>query len=172
MIRSLLMAAAVLGAPAIAAAQAPARPSPCADAEHGQFDFWVGHWTVTPTGAGKVIAESLIEKVYGCGVRENWMPRNHQDGGSLTSYVASEKTWRQTWVDSSGSRAEFRGGWNGKTMVLTGTWPTPDGKPRIVRMTYTPNPDGSVRQFGEASFDNGKSWSQDFDFTYRGAAAK
>jgi hypothetical protein len=169
MYRALLVAMLL----ALSASACAAEAAPCVAPEYGQFDFWIGRWAVSPTGKDEVVAESLVEKLYsGCGVRENWMPRNHQGGGSLTSYVASEKTWRQTWVDSSGSRAEFRGGWNGKTMVLTGTWPSPDGKPRIVRMTYTPNPDGSVRQFGEASFDNGKSWSQDFDFTYRRAAAK
>jgi hypothetical protein len=34
-------------------------------------------------------------------------------------------------------------------------------------MTYTANPDGSVRQFGEASTDHGLTWQPNFDFTYR-----
>ena len=60
---------------------------------------------------------------------------------------------------------EFKGGWNGKAMVLTGKWGGP-----LVRMTYTPNPDGSVRQAGEQSTDGGKSWTPSFDFTYRRAS--
>jgi len=169
MIRMLSFAALLLAAPGVAAAQAAA-PSPCADAEHGQFDFWVGRWTVTPTGKDPVIAESLIEKVYGCGIRENWMPKKGAGGGSLSIYVPAEKAWRQTWIDSAGSHVDFKGGWNGQAMVLTGNWPGADGKPNLVRMTYTKGADGSVRQAGAASKDGGKTWAPTFDFTYRKAA--
>ena len=136
---------------------------PCAAAEFHQFDFWAGQWDVYGP-KGKQVANSLIEKVYGCGIRENWMPKNGQDGGSLNIWLPAEKAWKQTWIDSSGSRADFTGGWNGKAMVLTGKWGGP-----LVRMTYTPNPDGSVRQAGEQSTDDGKTWAPSFDFTYRRA---
>ncbi|MBS0361826.1 MAG: hypothetical protein JSR98_10625 [Proteobacteria bacterium] len=173
MLRACLIAAALTVLPSLAAAQSPPAPSSptksCADAEHGQFDFWVGRWTVTPTGADKAVAESLIEKVYGCGVRENWMPKNHQDGGSLSIYVPAEKGWRQTWIDASGSYVDFKGGWDGRAMALTGEWPLPNGQPNRVRMIYTKNPDGSVRQVGQASTDGGKTWKPSFDFTYRRA---
>jgi hypothetical protein len=167
---SWLVAAAVLAAPGICASQPPAAPGICADAEHAQFNFWVGRWTVTPTGKSKVVADSLIERVYGCGLRENWMPKNHQDGGSLSIYVAAEKGWRQTWIDSSGAYVDFKGGWNGRAMVLTGDWPTATGQPQLVRMTYTQGADGSVRQAGDASSDGGKTWAPSFDFTYHHAA--
>src|SRR5262249_17395132 len=138
-------------APGVALAQGtPAKPAPCADAAYRQFDFWVGRWDVSPTGADRVVAQSLIERVYnGCGVRENWMPKNGQDGGSLNTYRPAEHAWRQTWIGSGGDRGDFKGGWDGKAMVLTGEWPGPGGKPNLTRMTYTPNPDGSVRQAGE-----------------------
>jgi hypothetical protein len=149
----------------------PALNTACDDPDHRRFDFWVGRWNVSPTGQPKVVAHSLIESLYdGCAIRENWMPIGQQaGGGSLSGYVAAERAWRQTWVDSSGSRAEFKGGWNGAAMVLTGPWPLADGRARTVRMTYTPNPDGSVRQAGEDSFDGGRSWKPSFDFTYRRA---
>jgi hypothetical protein len=173
MTRSLLIAALLLAAPDLSAAQstpaAKPNPAPCADAEYGRFDFWVGRWSVTSTGKPRVVADSLIEKVYGCGVRENWMPKNHQDGGSLSIYVPAEKGWRQTWIDSSGAYVDFKGGWDGHAMVLTGDWPGPDGKPNLVRMTYTQGADGSVRQAGTASKDSGKTWAPSFDFTYRRA---
>ena len=140
----------------------------CADAEHAQFDFWVGDWAVSPTGARKVVSHSRIEKLYhGCAIRENWMPNDHSDGGSLSAYTPRDKGWRQTWIDSSGAVVQFTGGWNGHAMVLTGDWPTAPGKSQLVRMTYTRQPDGSVRQLGEASNDRGKSWAPNFDFTYR-----
>jgi hypothetical protein len=37
----------------------------------------------------------------------------------------------------------------------------------IIRMTYSRNADGSVRQLGEQSTDFGATWSPNFDFTYR-----
>ena len=145
----------------------------CAAPEYRQFDFWVGSWDVYPTGRPQLVAHSLIEAVYnGCGVRENWMPlKVENSGGSLNIYVPAEKSWRQTWIDSSGARVDFKGAWDGTSMVLVGLWPDflSAGKAALVRMTYTHNPDGSVRQLGESSADAGKSWQPSFDFTYRPA---
>ena len=173
MIRTLLIATAVLAAPELAGAQPPPKSPPanaCADPEHGQFDFWVGRWTVTPTGKDKVVAESLIEKVYGCGLRENWMPRTpNSDGGSLSIYVPAQKGWRQTWIDAQGSYTDYHGGWDGHAMVLTADQVGPDGKPRLARMIYTVAADGSVRQAGSASRDGGRTWTATYDFTYRRA---
>ena len=150
---------------ALAAAQATAAapaPPACADTAYHQLDFWVGNWDVYPTGKDKLVAHSLIESVYGCGIRENWMPLNKQPGGSLSVYVPAEKHWEQFWIDSQGSRAFFTGGWTGSAMVITGKWGGP-----LVRMSYSKNADGSVRQFGEQSTDDGKTWAPSFDFTYR-----
>jgi hypothetical protein len=157
--------AAAPSAPPAASTSAPA-PNPCTDAEHRQFDFWIGRWDVYPTGKDKLVAHSLIESVYGgCGVRENWMPLKGTGGGSLNIYLPEEKHWEQFWIDSGGTRALFTGGWNGKAMVIQGRWAGP-----LVRISYNKNGDGSVRQFGEQSTDDGKSWSPSFDLTYRPAA--
>lgn len=172
--RGPLIALALLAGPAAAQTAAPPAPAACATPEFRQFDFWVGRWDVYPTGQEKLVAHSLIERLYGgCAIRENWMPlKAGGDGGSLSNYVAGEKGWRQTWLDSSGARVEFTGGWTGAAMVITGSWPgavTP-GQDALVRMTYSHNPDGSVRQLGEASTDGGKTWAPNFDFTYRPAS--
>lgn len=168
--RNFISVLAVVGmSPSTAIAQqaAPPATAPCAAPEYHQLDFWVGHWDVYPTGKDKLVAHSLIESVYGCGIRENWMPLSNQPGGSLSVYVPDENHWEQFWIDSGGTRAFFTGGWNGKAMVITGKWSGP-----LVRMSYTKNADGSVRQFGEQSTDDGKNWSPAFDFTYRRAAKK
>ena len=149
--------------------QTPQVPPPpaCTAAEHRQFDFWVGEWSVTPTGKPNVIASSRIEKLYGgCAVRENWMPLKGSEGGSLNSFTGGR--WHQTWVDASNSRVEFVGGLVEGKMVLTGDWQGVNGpgKDAIIRMTYSKNPDGSVRQHGEQSTDFGLTWSTNFDFTY------
>lgn len=152
-----------------AAAAAQAQDEGCDTALSHQFDFWVGKWSVSPAGhPDRRVADSLIEKLYrGCGVRENWMPLKGGPGGSLSAYDSTAHRWRQAWVDSSGAFAEFKGGWNGKAMVLTGVWPQPGHPRQITRMTYTPAPDGSVRQSGETSDDAGRTWQPSFDFIYR-----
>jgi hypothetical protein len=163
----------LLGALAQPASAQSAPPKPCAAPEYRQFDFWVGSWDVFPTGRAQLVAHSLIEGVYnGCGVRENWLPlKAENSGGSLNIYVPSEKLWRQTWIDSSGARVDFKGGWTGTSMRLEGLWQDflAPGKAALVRMTYTRSEDGSVRQLGEASSDHGKTWKPSFDFTYRPA---
>jgi hypothetical protein len=158
----LIAVVAMIASPAIAQTKPP--PPACTDAEYHQLDFWVGRWDVYPTGKDTMVAHSLIEPVYGCGIRENWMPLNKPGGGSLSIYVPDEKRWEQFWIDSSGTRAFFTGGWNGSAMVITGKWGGP-----LVRMSYSKNGDGSVRQLGEQSTDDGKTWAPSFDFTYRPA---
>ncbi len=145
----------------------PSPPPACEGPEHRQFDFWVGEWTVTQTGKTDIVASSLIEKLYGgCAVRENWMPLKGSPGGSLNNYY--DGRWRQTWVDGANSRVDFVGGLVDGKMVLTGDWKgvLGPGKDALIRMTYSKNVDGSVRQHGEQSTDQGKSWSTNFDFTY------
>jgi hypothetical protein len=159
---------AALATPALAqttAAPAAATPPPCQEPERRQFDFWVGDWDVSPTGKDILVAHSTIEKLYGgCAVRENWKPLKGTGGGSLNAWLPGDKGWRQTWTDSGGAWAEFKGGWNGTAMVVQGDW---GGV--LTRMTYTPGADGSVRQFGETSADGGKTWTAGFDLTYRRA---
>ena len=170
------MLATVLAASlAVQAPTAPAPPPPaCATAEFRQFDFWVGSWDVYPTGTNRLVAHSLIERRYnGCAIRENWMPLQGQGGGSFSAWRPETGHWRQTWVDSSGAWVEFNGGREGEAMILTGLWqgvngPGHDG---LVRMRYTREAGGAVRQHGEVSTDNGRTWSPSFDFTYRPAAA-
>ncbi len=157
-------------APSPVPAAPPAPPPPaCATPEHRQFDFWVGAWDVYATGTGNMVARSLIERRYnGCAIRENWMPLRGQGGGSFSAWRPGARNWRQTWVDSSGGWVEFTGRMEGDAMVLTGLWPgVANGRDGLVRMRYTREPDGAVRQHGQVSTDNGATWTNSFDFTYR-----
>jgi hypothetical protein len=160
-----LLAAAALAIAATPALAQTAPAAPCQEPERGQFDFWVGNWDVYATGQEVLVARSTIEKLYGgCAVRENWKPLKGTGGGSLNAWRPDEKGWRQTWLDSNGAWAEFRGGWNGTAIVIQGDW-----SGTLTRMTYTPLADGSVRQFGETSADKGATWKPGFDLTYRRA---
>lgn len=53
--------------------------------------------------------------------------------------------------------------------MLTGYWANINGPGQdgLVRMSYKANEDGSVRQYGEVSYDFGLSWEDSFDFIYR-----
>lgn len=168
-----LAAAIGLAGSAVGQTPAPAKPA-CAAPENRQFDFWVGRWDVYPTGQDKLVAHSLIEKLYGgCTIRENWMPLNKDGGGSLNMYDPADGRWHQTWQDSSNARAEFDGGLVNGKMVLIGYWKGLGGagKDGWVKMSWSRNADGSVRQLGERSLDHGTSWQPSFDLTYKPAAA-
>ncbi|MDJ0643702.1 MAG: hypothetical protein QNJ15_12880 [Erythrobacter sp.] len=168
LIATVLLALQSATANAPAAPQPPAPPPPCASEAHAGFDFWVGEWEVFPNGRDAKVAESRIERKHnGCAVIENWMPLNGQGGTSLNHFDTESGQWHQKWVGSSTGAVEFVGGVTDGKMVLTGNWPNPQAPHTLVRMTYTKNEDGSVRQFGEASTDHGLSWQTAFDFIYR-----
>jgi hypothetical protein len=156
--------AAPAGQPAQAAA---ARPPACTAAENRQFDFWVGHWRVINTMDHQPAGESRIERLYnGCTLRENWTEPGYA-GGSLNTYVAADHHWHQTWTDSSGTWREFVGGLVDGKMVLVWSHPSlrMPGRTAQERMTFTPNPDGSVRQYSDQSAD-GEHWVALYDYTY------
>ena len=170
-----LVFALILSCSSPASAQKAVAPpkTGCDTSESRQWDFWVGKWEVRPNGADKIIAHSLIEKKYsGCAIRENWMPVGKEltgGGGSLSGYDPRSKQWRQTWYDSGGSRVQLDGGLVRGVMTITGNWPnySGPGKDALVRMRYQLQPDGQVRQWGDASTDGGKTWRAAFDFLYR-----
>jgi hypothetical protein len=143
----------------------------CNTAQSHQFDFWVGTWNVFPNVKGaQQVATSLIESLYsGCGIRENWMPLNGSNGGSMNAYSQVTGQWEQFWVDSGGSAVHFSGGLNGKSMVIQGLWPAPGHANQLSRITYTPLKKGRVEQLGEISNDGGANWSKSFDFIYKPA---
>jgi len=158
---------------ACSAATLPAAAeSACSSSEHRQFDFWIGRWDVFDAKTGERAGSSLIESLYdGCVLRENWTSPGFA-GGSLNIYVASDSKWHQTWVDQSGALREFIGGMeNGKMILVAKSRIRQEpGKTVLVRMTFTPNPDGSVRQFSDYSKDEGATWAFRYDFVYKRTA--
>lgn len=145
-------------------------PEDCSAPEYSQFDFWVGDWQVRSTATlEEMRGASLVESInFGCGIRETWSPFSSINGASLSVYDANDKAWHQTYIDALGSRIEFKGGLQNGRMVLVGTWrglgeTRRDG---LMRMTGQRIEDGWVRQVGEISYDQGKTWQPSFDFTY------
>lgn len=165
--RALVVAATLMLAPAALAQPAPA--DACKDASHHAFDFWIGRWTVTETKTGKPAGQSLIEGLYnGCVLRENWSEPGYT-GGSLNTYDPVSGKWRQTWTDAANTWREYVGGVEGGKMVLVARRPTKADPAKVVmeRMIFTPNADGSVRQYSDQSLDGGTTWTERYDYTYR-----
>jgi hypothetical protein len=153
---------------------APAPPPSCVAAEHRQFDFWLGQWTVQGAG-GKHAGDSHVESILdGCVLLENWHGASGSTGKSFNSYNRQTGQWEQYWVDNQGTRLFLRGALTGKSMVLAGAQDRPNaqtGKTQRERITWTPNDDGSVRQLWETSVDDGQTWAVSFDGLYTRAAA-
>ena len=172
MTRAVLIAA-LLSISGAATAQPAAKPPPpppaCTDAAHHAFDFWIGRWAVFDTRTGEPAGHSVIEGLYGgCALRENWSEPGYT-GGSLNTYDAASGQWRQTWTDSANTWREFVGGMDAGKMVLVWRHPSlkAPGQMARERMIFTANADGTVRQFSDASPDDGKTWVVRYDYTYR-----
>ena len=181
MIRSLAVCAVLLLLASAAAAQttAPASPPPalpnCNAPAHHAFDFWIGEWDAYVTGTNNLAGHSTIAaEDQGCVITEHWRSvQQNYSGRSLNIYDRASNKWEQFWVDSTGGRTLYIGGPlpSGEMRIVADyppSAPTPPNqpRPRYTRMTYTANPDHSVRQHGENSVD-GQTWTDAFDFTYR-----
>lgn len=104
----------------------------------------------------------------GCVIHELWTgPR--VTGESLNIYDRTRAKWHQTWVDSTGDLHEYWGALRADgVMAFTGEQPSPKpgGSRAPTRMSFTPRPDGTVRQFAEVSEDGGKTWTVTVDLIY------
>ena len=142
-----------------------AEPGPCAAAEHRQFDFWLGDWQVQRSNGALAGINRITAEYGGCVIHERYATGRGYAGESLNVYDATRKVWHQTWVDSSGLLLTLEGGWNGRAMVMEGDSVQSGGTRSRQRITWTPNPDGSVRQLWEASDGKG-AWTVVFDGRY------
>jgi hypothetical protein len=166
-----LAASAQSAAPAASPASARTPPpKPCVAPQDRQFDFWLGKWNVTDNTSGKPDGTNdITSELKGCVLQEHWIGAgpNGGRGMSFNHYDPARKVWHQTWVDDSGGILYLDGGMKNGSMVLAGARTGRAGKRVIDRITYTPRPDGSVRQWWQVSRDGGKTWTTSFDGIYR-----
>ncbi|MEP6656226.1 MAG: hypothetical protein ABJC33_03270 [Betaproteobacteria bacterium] len=146
---------------------APKTPPGCIAPEHRQFDFWLGDWVVRDP-SGKVVGENHLTSLHkGCALFENWTGGGGFTGSSLNLYDAERRQWHQTWVDISGGLLLLDGAFVDGKMVLAGkSAPDAQGVIALQRITWTPLPDGRVRQLWETSSDGAKTWTTVFDGYY------
>lgn len=146
---------------------------PCSKPEFRQFDFWVGDWEAFAPNGNKAGDSKISVLLDSCVILEEWTGLPNQGftyaGKSFNSYNAATKQWQQTWTDNTGNTTEFlRGeGSNGKVIYYADKVTGAKGKLFMRRLTFTKLSNEKVRQFGEKSDDEGKTWVAEYDLEYR-----
>lgn len=138
---------------------------PCTAPEYRQFDFWIGEWEVR-NPAGQLAGTNTITREYeGCLLVERWEGAGGGAGTSQNFYHKGDGRWHQNWIDSQANGPLWLVGGldDDGSMVMTDVDPT---NSPLSRITWTPNPDGSVRQHWEQSSDGGETWGTVFDGLY------
>lgn len=148
-----------------AVGQAPT-PCACCNEKARQFHFWAGDWeTFNP--AGKLVGTNhIVVMQNGCTMQENWASAGSVfTGTSYNYYDPATDKWNQVWIDNMGGNLQLEGGLVGKEMILKSK--AMNGRPKVDRITWTPNSDGTVRQKWETSTDQEKTWTVAFDGLYK-----
>ncbi len=142
--------------------------TPCTAPEYRHFDFWLGEWDVTSAGSSSASASNTISREHGGCVLLEQYTAGAFTGMSLNFYDSTTGKWHQTWMSNSGGALYIEGGLNDQgQMVLTDAGsPSSAATNATNRITWTPNPDGSVRQFWQTSSDGGETWNVAFDGLY------
>ncbi|HEX7845551.1 MAG TPA: hypothetical protein VF476_07075 [Chitinophagaceae bacterium] len=148
---------------------------PCsADPVYRQFDFWIGEWDVYAKNGNKAGDSKISLILDSCIILEEWTSANvnrgvRYAGKSFNTYNAATKQWQQTWVDNVGGTTEYlKGKFADKKIVFqTGSFPFSKDTMAVRRLTFTDLGGDKVRQFGEISKDNEKTWVIEFDLEYR-----
>lgn len=164
----ILLAGLLADGPLTGALHAQSGPGPaCTSETHRAFDFWVGTWDVI--GRNDVVAgrNVITRSNNGCTLHESYVGRGGYAGQSLNAYDAAGNQWHQTWSDVSGLLLRLAGGSpRPGVMQLQGTRQDGEGRTITDRITWTAQPDGTVRQHWESSTDGGTTWRTTFDGRY------
>ena len=136
--------------------------------EFRQFDFWVGEWDVHNNANGNLAGRNRIEsRENGCVLVENWTSSSGGTGMSMNYYDSVTEKWRQVWIASNYS-IDVEGGLNQEgAMLLEGQLHNyQSGLSFDFRGTWTPDEDGTVRQFFEQKNPQTGAWGVWFDGRY------
>ncbi len=133
-----------------------------------QFDFWVGRWNVVNASGVQQGQNQISQREGGCYLLEEWTGGSGSTGSSINYYDADRGVWVQQWLAQGGSQIRIEGGLDESgSMVLVGKIHTiTNGQTADFRGTWTPLPDGRVRQFFEQSNDDGATWAPWFEGFY------
>ena len=150
-------------------AQQTTPPSPCVtDQAFHAFDFWIGDWKVSSRANGTYAGDNSIKPIEGqCALLEEWKGQGGSTGMSVNYYNPLTEKWRQVWLSAGAYSLDIEGGLEDGSMVLEGTiWYYSSKQSAPFRGTWTPNDDGSVRQFFEQYDAEKQAWQPWFDGLY------
>jgi tetratricopeptide (TPR) repeat protein len=149
------------------ASRAAVNARPCAARpEYRQLDYWIGEWDVRGTAQNQAAGTSSIQLILGdCVIFENWTGAGGTNGKSFSFFNSETGKWQQTWVDDKGGLLEFSGYFKEGAMHFT-TETMLKGKKVLQRMTLFNLSPTQIRQLGEQSTDQGKTWGIIYDLTY------
>lgn len=149
----------------LAAQQGP--PPGCTAADHRQFDFWLGSWSVTDSAGGTVYGSSEVtNEEQGCLIHEHWSGSRGGTGQSFNYWDPNQRRWEQDWVGSGGGMLHLYGRLEGGAIVMEGDQPQGNLTAHH-RAMWIPQADGRVRQYWRQTTDGGKTWTNVFDGYYK-----
>lgn len=148
--------------------------TPCSDTVYRQFDFWIGEWEAFGKNGQKAGNSKISLILDSCIILEEWTSASvnrgvRYAGKSFNKYNAVTKQWQQTWVDNVGGSTEYLEGRydNNKIIFKTGRFPFSKDTMAIRRLTFFNLNADKVRQLGEITKDNEKTWITEYDLEYR-----
>jgi hypothetical protein len=162
--------AACIAAFTLPAAWAQAPTYGCDSPESHRLDFWVGDWELSYAGQDGKPARSrnrIAKSLDGCVVTEefNGAPGTKLDGRSVSTYDRATRSWKQTWVDNTGSYLDFTGAMVDGDMAFVRSF-TRNGKTTHQRMVFRDVKPASLKWLWQTSPD-GQAWTTQWDIDYR-----
>lgn len=143
------------------AEEAPASPAPpsCEGENYRAFDFWLGEWRVTDAEGNEQGRNSITWQENGCLILENWRSANGGTGQSYNFVEPDTGLWRQVWV-SQAATIDYTGGpTEDKGIRLQGTIKYRNGTTAPFWGEWTPQEDGTVKQYFEQMNTETNEWS-------------
>lgn len=160
-----------LAAPCVLAQAAPpgqgasppvADPAPgelCRAPAYRQLDYTIGRFRVV-ADSGERAGELHVEPILaGCVLRGRWRGAIAGSGEATTWYDRHTAQWHRVFVNDDGHSLRLSGRVEGARLVLSGHNAFFDGRVGLHRMTWQPQPDGSIQQRWEFSTDEGRTWA-------------
>ncbi|MEO1029599.1 MAG: hypothetical protein AAFX02_11160 [Pseudomonadota bacterium] len=141
---------------------APAPPPPpptCEGENYRAFDFWLGEWEVTDGNGTVYGTNSITSHENGCLLLENWTSATGGTGQSYNFVDPVSGLWRQVWV-SQAANIDYDGGpTEAGGIRLQGTIHYRNGTSNPFWGEWTPQEDGTVKQYFEQMDPATNKWS-------------
>jgi hypothetical protein len=140
----------------------------CNSPEATQFDFWLGTWEGYYSDTLKPALNSITKPIGNCVIEENFKdPNNGFLGKSFSVFNPQTKKWQQTWVDNQAGYITLTGEFKDGSMQLNTEVLKPNGSKVWQRMIYFNIKDDSFDWNWEASTDEGKTWTVNWQIHYK-----